>query len=133
MFSIFQAMQLDYISTTTTYGEPVVRLYDFDRQQAEQFRDDLKQALDNKQFPLALNDLDYILPRNCYLTLRLSDEDDGITEDSDGNFYCDLRPDTYLNMLERLQPFCLKETKGYAWLYEVDTEIDFLFSPAGSW
>jgi hypothetical protein len=36
-------------------------------------------------------------------------------------------------MVALLDPFCNKETKGYQWLYDIDSDIDFLFSPAGTW
>jgi hypothetical protein len=36
-------------------------------------------------------------------------------------------------MISLLDPFCIKDRKGYQYLYDIDNPIDFLFSPAGSW
>jgi hypothetical protein len=67
-------MLLDYIDKINEFGDNIVRLYDFDRSQADKFR-----------------------------------------------------------LISLLAPFCKKETKGYQWLYDVDSKTDFLFSPGGTW
>jgi hypothetical protein len=38
-------------------------------------------------------------------------------------------------MVSLIEPFCLRDLSSYQWLYEVDTEIDLLFSPSakGGW
>ena len=126
-------MQLDYIHKINEFGDNIVRLYDFDRQQALAFQMLVKQAVvvDRKQ--LDLSTVDFIEPRNCNLILRISEEDTGIIRTGKQIFHCDLTIQGFENMISLLEPFCKKETKGYQWLYDIDSQTDFLFSPGGTW
>ena len=126
-------MKLDYISNINTHGDNVVRLYDFDRSQAEKFYHLIEKTIVTDQQELALTSVDFIEARNCSLTLRLSEEDTGITAFSKKSFVCELTLAGYRQMLVLLEPFCKRETKGYQWLYDVDSSTDLLFSPAGTW
>jgi hypothetical protein len=126
-------MKLDYIHHINAYGDHVVRLYDFNKAQATQFRDAVQQHLLVDKKTLKLSTLDFIESRNCSLTLRLSEEDLGITSSNGKQFYCDLSPEGYVNMIKLLEPFCKKETISFQMLYDVDSLTDFLFSPAGTW
>jgi hypothetical protein len=58
--------------------------------------------------------------------------DKGITTSDDKNFVCDLTIKKYKEVVFLMEPFD-KETDGYQWLYDLDTPIDFLFSPGGTW
>ncbi len=126
-------MTLDYIDNVNTFGENIVRLYGFNKAEAIRFRTCIQQLLLAPYSPLDLTTIDFIEARNCRLILRLAHEDHGIRTHDKKNFYCDLTPETYEQMVLLLQPFCEKETKGYQWLYDVDSLTDFLFSPGGTW
>jgi len=126
-------MQLDYIDNFNEYGENIIRLYDFDSAQANKFEQAIKQVLITNKKPLELTTLDFIQARNCNLTLRISDEDAGITTSDNKLFFCDMTISGYEQMVLLLEPFCKKETKGFQWLYDIDTLTDFLFSPGGTW
>ncbi len=126
-------MQLDYIDEINEYGDNIVRLYDFDSTQADKFRQLIQQNLIVNKGPLDLSTIDFIEARNCKLTLRISDEDEGITSSDNKEFFCDLTIAGYEQMISIIEQFCNKETKGYQFLYDVDSQIDFLFSPAGTW
>ena len=126
-------MQLDYIDNINEYGDDIVRLYDFDKFQADMFRKLLQDTIITHKRMLDLSSIDFIQRRNCNLILRISTEDTGITTSDKENFICDLTPETYQRMIGLLEPFCKKETKGYQWLYDVDSNTDFLFTPAGTW
>lgn len=126
-------MQLDYIDEINEYGDNIVRLYDFDSTQADKFRQLIQQNLFVNKGPLDLSTIDFIEARNCKLTLRISDEDEGITSSDNKEFFCDLTIAGYEQMISIIEQFCNKETKGYQFLYDVDSQIDFLFSPAGTW
>ncbi|MBK7038308.1 MAG: hypothetical protein IPI31_17565 [Bacteroidetes bacterium] len=126
-------MQLDYIHNINNSGEHMVRLYNFDMLQAIQFRKHIQDVILIKNKPLNINELDFIEARNCELTLRIADDDIGIVTEDTVLFFCDLTLEGFQEMVELLAPFCLKETKGYQWLYDIDNEIDFLFSPGGTW
>lgn len=126
-------MQLDYIDNFNEYDDNIVRLYDFDMAEANKFRQIVQQSILVNMKPLNLASVDFIEARNCYLTLRISEEDEGITTEDKIEFYCDLTVNGYRQMISLLEQFCSKETKGYQFLYDIDSHTDFLFSPAGTW
>ena len=126
-------MQLDYIENVNAYGDNIVRLYDFDSAGADNFRKIVQQTILINKKPLDRSTFGVIEARNCRLTLRISDEDEGITTSDKKRFVCDLTIAGYEQMISLLEQFCNKETKGYQVLYDVDSQIDFLFSPAGTW
>jgi hypothetical protein len=126
-------MKLDYIENINEFGDNVVRLYDFDRSEAIRFKKLLEETILTNIKPLDLSTVDFIEPRNCNLILRPADIDEGIITSDDEIFYCYLTLEAYKQMINLLEPFCLRETKGYQWLYDVDSSTDLLFSPGGTW
>jgi hypothetical protein len=133
-------MKLEYLDDirdggrfTNVVSDKLIRLYDFDYIQAMQLRDAIQYYIIKEGKSLYLNELDFIIPMNCNLSLQLSNMDLGITTMDRINFYCDLTIFSYQEMIQLIEPFCHNDLDGYQWLYDVDTEIDFLFSPGGSW
>lgn len=126
-------MRLDYIDELNGFGENVVRLFDFNMSESIKFRDAIIEFTESEAPFLKLSDLDFIEPRNCTLVLFKSNEDEGIISEDDENFFCALTIEGYKQMIQILEPFCQKETKGYQFLYDIDSLTDFLFSPAGTW
>ena len=126
-------MELDYIADVNEFGENIVRLYNFDKNQVIKFRDLIKDTVIEKKQKLDLSQVDFIKARNCNLILGLFKSDEGILSADDKTFYCALTMEGYINMVQLLEPFCLKETRGYQFLYDIDNPTDFLFSPAGTW
>ncbi len=126
-------MKLDFIDNINEFGENVVRLYDFDKEEAIILRDLIINTIVKKKQRLDLYKVDFIENRNCNLILGLFKTDEGILSSDNETFYCALTIDNYLNMLKLMEPFCLNNTKGYQYLYDIDNPTDFLFSPAGTW
>lgn len=126
-------MKLDYIDGLNGFGDNMVRLFDFDMYEAILFRDILIKFTSDESPFIKIADLEFIEPRNCTLALFKSEEDEGIISEDDKNFFCVLTIEGYQKMIQLLEPFCTKETKGYQFLYDVDSLTDFLFSPAGTW
>lgn len=126
-------MKLDYIDNVNEYGDNIVRLYEFDKSQAEKFRIAIQETIIEKKKNLDLSTLDFIYNRNCKLFLRISDEDLGIITSDKKTFFCDLTLQGYVKMTSLLNPFCNRNTIGYQFLYDVDSSTDFLFSPGGTW
>jgi hypothetical protein len=126
-------MKLDYIENINEYNDCVVRLYDFNKTEATSLYDIIQQTIIENSDSLDLSTIDFIEVRNCHLTLCISDNDEGISSSETNYFFCNLTITGFLRMLALLKPFCLRETKGYQWLYDIDSSIDFLFSPGGTW
>ncbi len=126
-------MELDFIDNVNEYGESVVRLYNFDKEEAIKLRDLMIKTVLLKKQRLDLSKVDFIEPRNCNLILGLFKTDEGIISSDNKTFYCALTLEGYTKMLKLIEPFCQKNTKGHQYLYDIDNPIDFLFSPAGTW
>lgn len=124
-------MKLEFLEDVNEYGDDVMRLYDFDKVQAEKFRSAIIETVIENEKPLDLSSLDYIESINCKLILHLAEEDEGILTHDQKVFFCDLTLDGYKNMIRLIEPYCKKETRSFQMLYDLDTEIDFLFSPFG--
>ena len=124
-------MKLEFLYKINEFNEHAVRLSDFNSQQANLFRDALANVVITQQKSLDVHTLEFVESVNCLLTLRISNQDIGIEEVEGKHFYCDLTLEGYNNMYKLLTPFCLRESKGYQWMYEIDTPIDLLFSAGG--
>jgi hypothetical protein len=125
-------MKLEFVEDINEYGDHVIRLYDFDMMQAQQLRQSIQETIIENKKPLNLNSLEFIEPVNCKLTLHISEEDDGIITVDNKLFFCDLTLSGYKNMLRLIEPYCNKNTRSSQMLYDIDTEIDFLFAPYGA-
>ncbi len=126
-------MQLDYLHNTNAFGDHIVRLYDFGMDEARLLRNAIVETIMDKNESLDLAGLSFVQPRNCSLVLHITSEDAGILTGDGVNFICALTLDGYRNLLNQIEPYCNRNTTGYKYLYDLDTEIDFLLSPAGTW
>ncbi len=126
-------MELDYIENVNEHEENVVRLYNFNKAEAILFRDLIKEVIINNKKRLDLSEVDFITPRNCNLIFGLFNSDEGILTKDNETFFCVLTLESYVHMVELIAPFCKKESRGYQYLYDVDTPTDLLFSPTASW
>lgn len=126
-------MELDYIDQVNSFGESFVRLYGFNKAESLLLSQTIVDWLNSAEPKLNLGSLEFITPRNCNLVLCKAPENDGILSQDDSTFYCLLNADGYKDLLQALAPFTTKETKGFAYLYDIDTPIDLLYSPAGTW
>lgn len=126
-------MELDYLENVNGLGENVVRLYNFNKTEAIKFRDLIKDVIINKRKKIDLAEVDFITPRNCNLIFGLFKSDEGILTKDNETFFCILTLQGFMNMVELLEPFCKKESRGYQYLYDIDNPTDLLFSPTASW
>jgi hypothetical protein len=123
-------MKLEFLDSINEYGDHIVKLYDFDKEEAAKFRQAIQETIINAKKPLDLNSLDFIQPVNCKLILHISDTDEGVFSIDNKTFFCDLTIEGYKEMLRLIEPYCNKNTRSFQMLYDLDTEIDLLFSPS---
>jgi hypothetical protein len=126
-------MELDYIENVNGHEQNIVRLYNFDKSEAIKFRDLIKDLIIDKKKKLDLSEVDFITPRNCNLLFGLFKSDEGILTKDNQTFFCILTLEGFTNMVNLLEPFCVKESRGYQYLYDIDNPTDLLFSPTASW
>jgi hypothetical protein len=125
-------MELDYIENVNGLEQNIVRLYNFNKAEAIQFRDLIKDTIVSKRQKLDLSQVDFITPRNCNLIFGLFKSDEGIITQDNKTLFCVLTLKGFENMVQLLEPFCLKESKGYQYLYDVDNPTDLLFCPTAT-
>ena len=125
-------MEIDYIENVNGLGENVVRLYNFNKAEAIQFKALLQDTIINKKQKLDLSEVDFIAPRNCNLIFGLFKSDEGIITKDNETFFCVLTLSGFKNMLKLLEPFCNKESRSFQYLYDIDNPTDLLFSPSAS-
>ena len=121
-------MKLEFIQNINGYDEHAIRLSDFNSSQAVMFFGIINRMVRHSDARIDLSSLGFIRPVNCNLILRTSADDAGISTADNVNFFCDLTVKTYQSIEKLVYPFCSKESKGYQWLYDMDTPIGFLFS-----
>ena len=126
-------MELDYIEDVNGLDENIVRLYNFNKAEAIKFKELIEDVIINKKQRLNLSEIDFIKPRNCNLILGLFKSDEGILSEDNKTFYCILTLRGFINMVNLIEPFCKKESRGFQYLYDIDNPTDFLFSPSASW
>lgn len=125
-------MKLEFLDNVNEYGDQVIRLYNFDKSEAIKFRDSIQKTIIDSNSSLDLLTLNFIEHINCKLILHTSETDEGILTMDNQTFFCDLTIEGYKDMIRLIEPFCIKESKSFTMLYDIDTQVDFLFSPYGN-
>ncbi|UAM97556.1 hypothetical protein K8354_14780 [Polaribacter litorisediminis] len=125
-------MELDYIENYNGLKENIVRLYNFNKAEAIQFRSLLIETVIEKKQKLDLAQFDFITPRNCNLIFGLFKSDEGILTKDNQTFFCILTLEGFKNMVKLIEPFCKKESKAHQYLYDIDNPTDLLFCPSAS-
>lgn len=133
-------MKLEFLDDISNGGrfkqvvsEQLVRLYDFGPSQAVRLRDYIEEYVLKGHKALDLSTLDFMEPVNCHVVFILSEEDKGLQTRNKLHFSCALTIASYQQMIYLMEPFCERGFTGFQWLYELDCEIDLLFSPGGTW
>jgi hypothetical protein len=126
-------MKLEYLTGINEYNDSLIRLFDFDTIQASKLKQEILQSIVNDKLELNLSKLDFVEPINCNLTFRISGNNSGISAKDYNNFNCDLTIEKYEEMMLIMEPFTKEINESFNWLYDIDTQIELLFSPNGNW
>ena len=126
-------MTLDFLPHINNFGDNLVRIYDFDKNEALEFAKVLKKTIIDGFQVLDLSTVEFIKRKDINLIMRLAYEDEGIRSNDLKTFYCDLTLEGYIEMFRLIKPFCMKDTRSHEYLYDVDSNTDLLFSPMGTW
>jgi len=126
-------MEIDYLDDINGHDQNIVRLYNFNKAEAILFRDLLKETIIKNRQKLDLSKVDFIESRNCNLIFGLFKSDEGILTKDNETFFCILTLEGFNKMIELIEPFCKKESKGYQYLYDIDNPIDLMFCPSATY
>jgi hypothetical protein len=125
-------MKLEYIPEGCV-DCPLIRLYEFDRNEAVAFKSLIEQLRNGRQ-QVALHQEPFVQPiDNCRLTLRHSTNDLGILFDG-SEFECSLTSESWDDLVIWVEPFCNADRGSYQWLPTRGRgKINLLFSRNGQW
>ncbi len=129
-------MKIEYLPEAHSVHpkDSILRVYDFDTQQACQFRDILSKLSNDLISEFNLSDLPFVTSVDgCHLLLKVARRDEGILQMTDTDFECKLTKMGWENAVELIECFCAGHPTGYQWLYNEYTDIQFLFSADGDW
>ena len=93
-------MELDYIEDIDGHEQNIVRLYNFNKAEAIQFRDLLKTTVIDKKQKLDLAQVEFITSRNCNLIFGLFKSDEGILTKDNETFFCILTLEGFEKMIK---------------------------------
>jgi hypothetical protein len=114
--------------------DSILRIFDFDSSEACQFRGVLSKLASGAISEINLSDLPFVTSiGGCRLILKAGTRDKGVIHVSTTIFECTLTRLTWDNAEGLVEPFCGENLSGYQWLYNMDTDIQLLFSPNGDW
>lgn len=125
-------MKLEYIPEGCV-DCPLIRLYEFDRNEAVAFKSVLEQLRDGRE-QVALHQEPFIEPTgNCRPMLKHSAHDVGILLHG-SELECDLTSESWDDLVFWVDPFCNSDRGSYQWLPTPGTgKIKLLFSRNGQW
>ena len=135
-------MKLEFLKDLSDGGkykdvssDNLIRLYDFNPKEAIQLQNLIKQLLDESIPEINLEKQSIIESVNCQLKLVIHEDNNGINRLTSNKFICKMSKESYKQMIYLIEPFTREQKSGYQWLDEScsESDIDFLFSPGGSW
>jgi hypothetical protein len=129
-------MKIEYLTQTNPAHpkDSILRILDFDSSEACQFRAILSKLADGSITKTDLSGIPFIAAiADCHLVLNVGLSDKGIIVHSENTFECILTKNSWEDAVGLVEPFCEGNLSGYQWLYNLNTNIDFLFSPSGDW
>jgi hypothetical protein len=125
-------MKIDYVehSDPAHPEDSILRIYDFDATEATELKDLFRKLADGRIKEIELTSLPFIYPiEGIKLILRSGQQDDGISQISQNAFLCVLSPSGWIGAMNLTHPNMI----GFNWLYDLETDIDFLLSKNGGW
>ena len=129
-------MKIEHL-TNTDSDHPksnMIRAFDFDSWEACRFRDILSGLANGAISEIDLTGLPFVTTiGGCRLILKVGKGDMGTIQLSKTVFECVLTKVSWETAEDRVAPFCDGDLSGYQWLYKLNTNIEFLFSPSGEW
>jgi hypothetical protein len=128
-------MNLEMITNTgDVEHENIVCLTHYSKDDILSFSEEIKDKIINKSHEIVLHKSSYIKAINCALTLKKSDVDKGIYLTNGNNLICELKEESYINIIEIAMQFLNDKSHGFYWLIDIDnTEFDFLMNDIISW
>ncbi len=128
-------MLIEYVSNVNQKfpKDAIVRIFDFTMRESKDFCRSMMRIWETGE-PLDMATLNFAKEINCKLRFAVDDRDQGVRKSSDGNFVCFLTKKSYWEMYRLIESYNEKEGElAHQWLYNLNTDIDLLYSRTGLW
>jgi hypothetical protein len=130
-------MKIEYLTEVNPAypSDSILRIFDFDYFEACQFREILSKLANGSVAETDLSNLPFVTSiSGCRLILKVGSKDKGIVPLSGNAFECILTRNAWQDAESFVEPFCDENpVSGYQWLYDLDNDIELLFSKNGDW
>ena len=125
-------MKLEYLSDGSPEC-PLIRLYEFNRSEAQQLRQLVKSLVTGDRKDVSLQNEMWVEPVDrCCLKLRVGIRNEGVRQAQPLRFECVLSPEGWNNVEGLLEPFSEPDGAGFQWL-TTDGSVALLISQNGQW
>lgn len=125
-------MKLEFLASGSP-DCPLIRLYEFNSEEAYQLRRMALQLARRKETAVLLHkDSSVVAIGGCELRLKKGEKDLGASQISFLKFECILSPSGWLQVADLIRPFTRGAANGYQWLSETGT-VKILLSCDGKW
>ena len=129
-------MKIEHLTNTNSAHpkDSILRIFDFDLSEACRFRDMLSRLADGSATTIDLDRISFVEAiADCHLVLKVGTKSKGVIILSKSTFECILTRDAWEDAKDLIEPFCEGNLSGYQWLYNLNTNVELLFSPSGDW
>ena len=131
------AMKIEFLTNydSSNPKDCIFRIYDFNSEEVKKLVVIFREVAEGVTPEIDLGHQNFICPiGGVTLELRLGSIDEGIFQISDNDFLCTLSKSGWENAIDLAQPFVESENiNGYQWLYDLNSNIEFLLSRNGKW
>jgi hypothetical protein len=130
-------MKVEYLNNTDPVHpkDSIIRIFDFDSHEACLFRNTVSELADGSAATVDLGSLPFVESvGRLRLFLRVGEKDEGVIPFPRDTYECILTKEAWEDVQSLVEPFCRSIGQStYQWLYNLDTDIELLFSPSGHW
>jgi hypothetical protein len=130
-------MKIDYIETPNPDGYPFVRIYEFQREDAQSLKQSFEHLANGLLQETNLGDICSVVSVDgSKLKFELGDHNKGIIATDEKQFSLILKSDGWLHIAGLTEVFCeYSHRNGFQWLTEFisNQKIELLLSPSGDW
>lgn len=125
-------MTVDYLKNANEFPEDsILRISNFNIEEFKKFKDLILKVLKDKV--VCFSELDFLKPNDIDILFVIYKKNLGLIQTEENTFICLLTYENYIEMIDIMEKYIDYNLDGFAWLYTIESKIDFLVSVGGGW
>lgn len=125
-------MTVDYLKNANEFPEDsILRISNFNIEEFKKFKDLILKVLKDKV--VCFSELDFLKPNDIDILFVIYKKNLGLVQTEENTFICLLTYENYIEMIDIMEKYIDYNLDGFAWLYTIESKIDFLVSVGGGW